>query len=178
MSNREYYRLHNTILKLKDIIKKIIFYLVLGTIILIFIFNQILAIWLAGFFFIAYLVYYLITLSFKRRLLRLIQDYSIIGDIEIAEQFGRPIDDIRKKLSSLSKNQKKKKWLIVFLNNRYIFLNENGVENFTQLYEQGYNEKKILENLQQKMNIKSRAEVKAIEKTLAKHNRLIDRTKI
>ncbi len=178
MSNRKYYQWHNTILKLKDIVKKIVFYLILGIIILIFIFNQILAIGLAGLFFIIYLVYYLITLSFKRRLLRLVQEYSIISDIEIADKLRKPIDDIRKKLSSLSKNQKKKKWLIVFLNKRYIFLNENGVENFTQLYEQGYNEKKILENLQQKMNIKSRAEVKAIEITLANHNRLIKRGEI
>lgn len=82
------------------------------------------------------------------------------------------MDDIRKILSSLSKNQKKKKWLIVFLNKRYIFLNETGVNNFKQLYNRGYNEKKILENLQQEMKIRSRAEVKAIEITLANYNRL------
>ena len=100
------------------------------------------------------------------------QDYSLITDKEIADKLDRPLDDIRKTLYSLSKNQKKKKWLIVFLNERYILLNENGVDNFKQLYERGYSEKKILESLQQTMNIRTRAEVKAIEVTLANNKRL------
>ena len=98
--------------------------------------------------------------------------YSIISDKDVAKKLERRIEDIRKILSSLSKNQKKKKWLIVFLHKRYIFLNENGVERFKQLYKQGFNEKLILENLQQEMKIRSRAEVKAIQITLATHNRL------
>jgi len=172
MSNRKDSREFNFILKLIDNIKKIIFYLILGIIIFIFVYNQILGIWLAGSFFIIYIVSYLITLSSKRRLLRLMQEYSIISDKEIADKLKRPLDDIRKILSSLSKNQRNKKWLIVFLNKRYIFLNENGVESFKQLYKQGFSEKLILENLQQEMKIRSRAEVKAIEITLATHNRL------
>jgi len=98
--------------------------------------------------------------------------YSIISDKDVAKKLERRIEDIRKILSSLSKNQKKKKWLIVLLNRRYIFLNENGVESFKQLYKQGYSEKIILENLQLEMKIRSRAEIKAIETTLANHNRL------
>lgn len=172
MANRKNIQGSISFTKFIDNIKKISFYTLLGIIILIFVFDQILAIWLAGLFFIIYLILYLITLSSKRRLLRLIQEYSIINDKEIADKLERPLDDIRKLLSSLSKNQKKKKWLIAVLNKRYICLNENGVENFKQLYEKGYNEKKILENLQQKMNIRTRAEVKAIEKTLASHDRL------
>ncbi len=58
------------------------------------------------------------------------------------------------------------------MNKRYIFLNENGVDSFKQLYKQGYSEKIILENLQQVMKIRSRAEVKAIGVTLANLNRL------
>jgi len=84
----------------------------------------------------------------------------------------RPLEDVRNILFSLSKNQKKKKWLIVFLNTRYFFLNENAVENFKQLYYMGYNEKKILEHLQRSTRIKSRAEVKAIELTLTNQKRL------
>ena len=98
--------------------------------------------------------------------------YSIISDKDVAKKLERRIEDIRKILSSLSKNQKNKKWLIVFLNKRYIFLNENGVDSFKQLYKQGYSEKIILENLQQVMKIRSRAEVKPIGVTLANHNRL------
>lgn len=100
------------------------------------------------------------------------QDYLIISDKEVAEKLQRPLDDIRKAMSLLSKNQKKKKWLIVFLNNRYIFLNEKGIENFKQLYNRGYNEKEILENLQQEMKIKSRAEINAIITTLISNERL------
>ncbi|MFW9818954.1 MAG: hypothetical protein ACFFE5_05040 [Candidatus Thorarchaeota archaeon] len=160
--------------KFIDILKKILFYPIFIIIILIFIFNQILAICLAGFFFLAYLFSYLITLSSKKKILALMQEYPLVNDTEISEKLNRPVEDIRRILSSLSKNQKKKKWLIVFLNKRYIFLNENGVENFKQAYSLGYNEKKILEILQPKMNIRSRAEVKAIETTLTNNNRLND----
>ena len=166
------YRNLNIVSKLIDNIKIIIFYLILGIVGNTFIYNQISGIWLTGFFFIIYLVSYLITLSSKRKLLRLMQAYSIISDKEIADKLEHPLDDIRKILSSLSKNQKNKKWLIVFLNKRYIFLNENGVESFKQLYKRGYSEKIIQENLQQEMKIRSRAEIKAIETTLANHNRL------
>jgi Ca2+/Na+ antiporter len=162
----------NIKIKLLEIAKIISFYLTIGIIFLIFLFNQILGIWLAGSFFIIYFVYYLITLSSKRRTLKEMQDYLIIYDKEVAEKLQRPLDDIRKAMSSLSKHQKKKKWLIVFLNNRYIFLNEKGVENFKQLYNRGFNEKKILENLQQEMKIKSRAEINAIITTLISHERL------
>lgn len=155
-----------------DIIRRFAFYPILVTIIIIFIFDQILGIWLAGSFFVVYLISYLITLSSKKRVLRLMQNFLIIDDFEVADKLERPIEDIRKTLSSLYKNQKKKRWLIAFLNNRYIFLNEFGVENFKQLYHRGYNEKKILETLQDEMNIKTRAEVKAIEVALANNNRL------
>ena len=153
-------------------VKKISFYLILGIILFIFIFNQILGLWLAGSFFIVYFLFYLITLSSKKRILRLVQEYLIISDVEVAEKLQRPLEDIKKAMSSLSKKQNNKKWLIVYLNTRYIFLNEMGVKNFKQLYHQGYNEKKIFETLQPKMNLRSRAEVKAIEITLIKYNRL------
>ena len=100
------------------------------------------------------------------------QEYLVINDKEVAEKLKRPIDDIRKTLSSLSKNQKKKRWLLVFLNKRYIFLNEIGVDKFKAFYSKGYNEKKILENLQKDMKIRSRAEINAIITTLIKNERL------
>jgi hypothetical protein len=131
-----------------------------------------LGIWLAGFFFFIYFISYLISLSSKRRLLRRIQSYLIISDSEIANKLNRSLDEIRNVLFSLSKNQKKKKWLIVYLNRRYIFLNEQAVKHFELLYYKGYNEKKIFENLQHKMRIRSRAEVKAIVSTLTNQHRL------
>jgi hypothetical protein len=161
-----------SISKFIDILKKILFYPILVIIIIVFVFNQVLGLWLAGFFFITYVISYIVTLSSKRKVLTLMLEYPIISDTEVSEKLNRPVEDIRRVLSSLSKNQKKKKWLVVFLKKRYIFLNENGVEIFKQVYERGYNEKKILETLQPKMNIRSRAEVKAIQITLANYNRL------
>jgi len=129
-------------------------------------------IYLASILFVVCLIPFLISLSSKKRLLKLIREYPIISDKEISNKLKRPLEDIRSILFSLSKNQKKKKWLIVFLNTRYIFLNEDAVENFKQLYNMGYNEKKILEHLQRNTRIKSRAEIKAIELTLVNQKRL------
>jgi len=153
-------------------LKATIIYITLGIILIIYIYNQLVGIFLASSAFGVYLVSFLISLSSKRSLLRVISEYPIINDKEISNKMERPLEDVRNILFSLSKNQKNKKWLIVFLNTRYIFLNESAVENFKQLYHMGYNEKKILEQLQRNTRIKSRAEVKAIELTLAHQNRL------
>ena len=144
----------------------------LGIVLIIYFINQLVGIILASLVFVVYLASFLLSLSSKRSLLSVIRDYSIISDKEISNKLERPLDDVRRILFSLSKNQKNKKWLIVFLNRRYIFLNEDVVENFKQLYHMGYNEKKILENLQRNTRIKSRAEVKAIELALTNQNRL------
>jgi hypothetical protein len=136
--------------------------------------DDVLGLTLAGIYFVAYFVTYLISLSSKRRLLKIIREYPLINDKEISRLLERPLEDIRSTLFLLSKNQKNKGWLVVFLNNRYIFLNEKSVDNYKQLYHMGYNEKKILEHLQRHTRIRSRAEVKAIELTLASQNRLND----
>ncbi len=153
-------------------IKTSIIYIALGIILILFFYNQVVGIFLASLVFVVYLASFLISLSSKRSLLKIVQKYSTISDKEISNKLDRPLNDIRNILFSLSKNQKNKKWLIVFLNQRYIFLNESAVESFKQLYHMGYNEKKILEHLQQNTRIKSRAEVKAIELTLVNQNRL------
>ena len=129
---------------------------------------------LAGLLFLTYLLSFFITFSSKKRILRIIQEYPIISDNEIAKKLKRPVESVRNTLFSLSKNQKKKKWLIVFLNKKYLFLNETAVDTFKELYHRGLNEKQILENLSKSMNIRSRAEVKAIELTLTHQNRLND----
>jgi len=153
-------------------LKTSIIYIALGIILILYIFNQIIGIFLAGLVFAVYFVSFLISLSSKRNLLKILQKYSTITDKEISNKLERPLDDVRSILFSLAKNQKKKKWLIVFLNKRYIFLNDSAVESFKQLYHMGYNEKKILEHLQRNTRIKSRAEVKAIELTLVNQKRL------
>jgi len=153
-------------------LKRSIIFIALGIILILYFYNQVVGIFLASLVFIIYLASFLGSLSSKRNLLKIIQKYSTISDKEISNKLDRPLEDVRSILFSLAKNQKNKKWLIVFLNNRYIFLNNNAVENFKQLYYLGYNEKKILENLQRNTRIKSRAEVKAIELALTNQNRL------
>jgi len=153
-------------------LKRSIIFIALGIILILYFYNQVVGIFLASLVFIIYLASFLVSLSSKRNLLKIIQKYSTISDKEISNKLDRPLEDVRSILFSLAKNQKNKKWLIVFLNNRYIFLNNNAVENFKQLYYLGYNEKKILENLQRNTRIKSRAEVKAIELALTNQNRL------
>lgn len=155
-----------------NLVKRFLFYGLLGILIIVFFLNRILGLWLSGLFFLGYFISYLITLSSKRRLLRSIRGYLIISDVEIAKKLKRPVEDIRRILFSMSRNQKKKDWLIVHLNKRYLFLNGQAVKHFELLYYKGYNEKKILENLQHKMRIKSRAEVKAIVTALTNQNRL------
>jgi len=153
-------------------LKTSLIYIALGVTLILYIYNQLVGIFLAGLLLVVYLLSFLISVSSKRRLLKIIQKYPTISDKEISNKLERPLEDIRNILFSLSKNQKKKKWLIVFLNKRYIFLNESVVENFKQLHQMGYNEKKILEHLQRNTRIKSRAEVKAIELALTNQNRL------
>ncbi|MHA1234346.1 MAG: hypothetical protein ACTSO6_08780 [Promethearchaeota archaeon] len=153
-------------------IKTSLYFITLGIILIVYFFNQLVGIILAGLVFVVYLASFLLSLSSKRSLLRVIRDYSIISDKEMANKLDRPLENIRNILFSLSKNQKNKKWLIIFLNKRYIFLNESAVQNFKQLHHMGYNEKKILEHLQRNTRIKSRAEVKAIELALTDQNRL------
>jgi len=161
-----------SISKYINYLKRSIIFIALGIILILYIYNQVVGIFLAGFVFVVYFVTFLFSLSSKRSLLKIIREYPIISDKEISNKLERPLDDVRSILFSLAKNQKNKKWLIVFLNNRYIFLNDNAVENFKQLYHMGYNEKKILEHLQRNTRIKSRAEVKAIELALTNQNRL------
>ncbi len=153
-------------------IKTSIYFITLGIILIIYMFNQLIGIFLASLVFVVYLASFLISLSSKRSLLRIIRDYSYISDKEISKKLERPLEDIRNILFLLSKNQKNKKWLIVFLNQRYIFLNEGAIKSYKQLFHMGYNEKKILEHLQRNTRIKSRAEVKAIELALTTQNRL------
>lgn len=103
------------------------------------------------------------------------KQHYILNDDNIAQKLMRPLQEVRKKLFILSKDQKKKKWLIIFLNKRYILYNEQTIEKFKELYFKGYSEKEILENLKKQINIKTRAEIKAIENTLINQNRLRNR---
>jgi len=159
--------------KVFNFFKKIWIFLLLGIIAYIFIvYNQLIAIIATGILLISYIVSYLISLSLKNRIIRSAKQYPLLSDKQIAKKLNLPIEEIRKNLFILSKNQKRKKWLIVFLNKRYIFYNEDTVERFKKLHQMGYNEKDILKNLQKQIQIRTRAEIKAIQTTLTSQKRL------
>ncbi|MFX1287966.1 MAG: hypothetical protein ACFFFY_05330, partial [Promethearchaeota archaeon] len=92
--------------KLIKYLKITLFYSIFGVILILYLVDQILGLVLAGIFFAVYLVSYLISLSSKRRLLKIIREFPLINDNEISNKLERPLEDIRNILFSLSKNQK------------------------------------------------------------------------
>jgi hypothetical protein len=78
---------------------------------------------------------------------------------------------VRKILFELFQNQEEKDWLVVLLNNSYIFYNSDIIDKYKEFYEKGYGEKKIF-TLLKKVNMETRAEVKAIQNTLDNNHRL------
>jgi len=101
------------------------------------------------------------------------QFYKIEDEL-IARKFKKPITVIQDELFELSQNQEKKKWLIAFLNKQYIFYHQETIEKFQELYNKGFSEKEILDNLKD-YKIITKAEIKIIRENLIKLNRLDDR---
>ncbi|MFW9828278.1 MAG: hypothetical protein ACFFEY_11855 [Candidatus Thorarchaeota archaeon] len=142
------------------------------SIIIIFLFNKLLAIWVTLVLLVLAIIVYIYSLTFKRKIIRTIQKYNRITDTDIAEELNSRIEKIRDKLAKLHKHQKKRIGLFVFLNSRYIFYNDETINEFKQLYSKGLKEKEILENLKKSIDIKTRAEVKVIKDTLINHKKL------
>ena len=154
-------------------VKELWFFAVIAILVFIFIFiNREIAIWSAVVLLVIFILYYIPSLSFKRRLTRFMKKYHMIEDKTIAQKLTRPSEEIRETMQKLSIHQKRNKWLIVFLNDRYIFYNKKFIREFKELYNEGYNEKRIFEILKPKINIRTRAEIKAIEDTLIHQKRL------
>jgi hypothetical protein len=158
---------------LKTIGRKWFLFLVLIIIIVAF-FNAVAAIWMAGITAVLILLSYVPNLFFKNRLHRFMKQYYMIEDELIARKFNKPLKKIRDKMFELSQGQEKKKWLIVFLNKQYIFVHEDTIQAFKEVYNKGYSEKEILDNLKD-YKITTRAEIKIIKDTLIKLNRLSER---
>jgi len=144
----------------------------IALILVIFFFNQLLAIWFTLLLLCIAVIFYVFSLTSKKKLLRTLQKYNRIPDTDIAEELNYPIEKIRKKLSKLHKHQKNRSGLVVLLNNRYIFFSKEAINEFKRLYNKGLKQKEILENLKTSMGLKTRAEVKAIEDTLIDHKKL------
>lgn len=150
------------------------FIILVVVIIIIFIINQQVAIWMTIITIGLYILSYVPDLFFSNKLQRYIKAYNSLDDITIAKKFNRSLDKIQEKMFDLSQKQNKKTWLIIFLNKQYIFYNEDTIEKFKEQYNQGLGEKEILEQLR-KYNVNTRAEVKSIEETLIKADRLTPR---
>lgn len=156
-------------------LRELWFVLIIAVIIIIFIFNREIAIWIAVGLLAILIAYYVPSLSFKRRLTRFMKKYHMIEDKTIAQKLTRPVEEIREVMQKLSIHQKRNKYLIVFVNDRYIFYHKNIIREFEELYYNGYNEKSIFEVFKPKINIRTRAEIKSIKDTLIHQKRLTNR---
>jgi hypothetical protein len=137
-------------------------------------FNPIAAIWMAGITLVMFLLSYIPRLFLKNKLHRFIKKFYKIEDELIARKFNKPIKKIRDEMFKLSQDQQKKKWLIVFLNKQYISYHQDTIQAFKEVYNKGYSEKETLDNLK-KYKINTRVEIKAIQDTLIKLDRLNER---
>ena len=97
-----------------------------------------------------------------------------IEDELIARKLKKPIKKIRDEMFELSQNQEKKKWVIVFINKQYICYHQDTITAFKEIYNKGYSEKEMLDNLKN-YKIDTRGEIKTIQDTLIKLDRLSER---
>jgi ABC-type multidrug transport system fused ATPase/permease subunit len=158
---------------LKTIGRKWFIFLIIA-ILIVFIFYQLAAIIMTIVTIVLFTLSYIPTLIFNKNLKNFLLDYSSIEDKMVARKLKRSLPKIQEKMHNLSKKQNKKNWLIIFTNKHYIFYNERTVEKFREYYTKGLGEKEILEKLK-KSNIKTRAEIKAIEEILVENSRLEER---
>ena len=159
------------------VLRNSLFYIMLLAIFYIFFLSKEIGLLLSAIFLAGFILTYIPSLSSKRRLIKVLNQYDKIEDKFIAKKLDRSVTKIRSQMHTLSKRQKHKKWLIVFLNKRYIYYSQDTIEKFLGLYENGFHEKKILETMKKKSDLKTRAEVKAIEDALTLNKRLINNHK-
>ena len=150
------------------------FLILVVIIIIVAFFNLIVAIWMASITLVLFLLSYVPKFFLRNKLNKFMKQFYKIEDELIARKFNKPLSKIREKMFELSQNQEKKKWLIVFLNKQYICYHEETIQAFKEVYNKGYSEKEILDALKE-YKITTRAEIKLIEDTLVKLNKLSER---
>ncbi|MFX1380510.1 MAG: hypothetical protein ACFFA4_15600 [Promethearchaeota archaeon] len=150
----------------------ILWIFLIGSIFVIFFFYRLLAIGLTLLLLAVATLIYIFSLTFKKKLIRIMQKHNRIVDNDLAKDLNCKIEKIRKTLSKLHNHQKNRGGLVVFLNNRYIFYNSETIDKFKRLYNKGLKEKEILEHLKTNIDLKTRAEIKAIKDTLINHKKL------
>lgn len=129
---------------------------------------------MSGITLILFILSFIPELFFHKKLRKFLNKFYKVEDELIAKKFNRPLKKIRDELFNLSQKQGNKGWLITFLNKQYIFYHEKTIEKYIDVYNKGFTEKEILDNLKD-FKITTRAEVKSIKETLIKLNRLRER---
>ncbi|MFW9819746.1 MAG: hypothetical protein ACFFE5_09065 [Candidatus Thorarchaeota archaeon] len=150
------------------------FLFLIAIILIIAIYNVIPAIWMLSITLVLFSLSYIPTLLFKRKLRNFLNKYYKIEDELVARKFKKTLQKIQDDMFELSQQQEKKSWLIVFLNKQYIFYHEKTIAKFEEVYNKGFTEKEILDNLKD-YKVTTRAEIKAIQENLVKLNRLSER---
>jgi c-di-AMP phosphodiesterase-like protein len=158
--------------KIGALIRKSWFFVLIVVIIVIFVYQRTIALLITLVLIFTFIISYIPSLSFKKRLIKLMNKYKKVEDVTISRKIRRPLPIVQNYMYKLSKRQKRRKWLIVYLNKRYIFYNKKTIQEFLKLYGYGFREKEILENLRANVNLKTRAEIKAIRDTLVKNKRV------
>ncbi|MFX0043442.1 MAG: hypothetical protein ACFE8L_11060, partial [Candidatus Hodarchaeota archaeon] len=107
------------------------FWILVIVIIILAIYRQYLAAIIISVIFIAFfLLSYIPTIFFKKRLTRVLKKYYRIEDTIVAKMLKKKVNKIREDMFDLSQKQEKKNWLITFLNKQYIFYHEQTIAKF------------------------------------------------
>ncbi|UCC18944.1 MAG: hypothetical protein JSV62_12660 [Promethearchaeota archaeon] len=150
------------------------FIILIAIILIVAIYNPIAAIWMSGITLVLFLLSYIPNLFFKRKLNKFMKKYYKIEDELIARKFNKSLQKIQDIMFELSQKQEKKDWLIIFLNKQYVYYHGKSILKFEEVYNKGYTEKEILDNLKD-FKVTTRAEIKVIKDSLVKLNRLKER---
>ena len=111
-------------------------------------------------------------------MLRFMKDFKIIEDRAIAQELNCSLQQVKTAMKKLIQKQDKKQWVIILINDRYIFFSDNIINNFIGLYKQGMNQKEIFEALNHKEEVfKSRREIKLLEDELIRQHKIFRRKK-
>ncbi len=150
------------------------FLFLVAIILIVAIYDVIVAIWMLGITLILFLLSYVPRILFKRKLKSFLNRYYKIEDELIARKFKKPLQKIQDEMFELSQQQEKRNWLIVFLNKQYVFYHDKTISKFKEVYNKGFTEKEILDNLKD-YKVTTRLEIKVIKENLVKLNRLSER---
>ncbi|MFX1322728.1 MAG: hypothetical protein ACFFAQ_13910 [Promethearchaeota archaeon] len=106
------------------------------------------------------------------------EDFKIIEDQAIAQELSCSLQQVKTAMKKLIQKQDKKQWVIISINDHYIFFSDNIINDFIGLYKQGMNEKEIFEALNRKEEVfKSRREIKLLEDELIRQHKIFRRKK-